>query len=135
MPARAAFDYALIRVVPRVEREEFVNAGVVLYCPTRRFLEARIDLQPERLAALGAPVDLDLIEQHLRVIPAICAGDPSAGPIAVLSQSERFQWVVSPRSTVVQTSPVHTGLAEDPAAALDHLVATMVRVPGVEGSR
>jgi hypothetical protein len=129
MPARAAFNYALVRVVPRVEREEFVNVGVVLYCPTLRFLEARIDLQPERLAALGPPADLDLVEQHLRAIPAICAGDPSAGPIAALSLSERFQWLVAPRSTVVQTSPVHTGLTEDPAAALDHLLATMVQLP------
>jgi hypothetical protein len=130
MPARAAFNYALVRVVPRIEREEFVNAGVVLYCPTRRYLDARIELPRERLAALGGPVDLDLIEQHLRAIPAICAGDPSAGPMATLPLSERFHWLVSPRSTVVQTSPVHTGLTEDPAASLDHLLATMVRLPG-----
>jgi hypothetical protein len=129
MPARAAFNYALIRVVPRIEREEFLNVGVVLYCPTRRFLEARIELPRDRLAALAAPVDLDLIEQHLGVIPAICAGDPSGGPMASLPLSERFHWLVAPRSTVVQTSPVHTGLTEDPTASLDHLLATMVRVP------
>ena len=124
------YQYVVLRCVPRVEREEFLNVGVVLYCPTRRFLDARIDLQRDRLAALGVPADLDLIEQHLRTIPAICAGDPGAGPMAALPLSERFHWLVAPRSTVVQTSPVHTGLTEDPPASLDHLLATMVRVPG-----
>jgi hypothetical protein len=130
MPARVAFDYALIRVVPRVEREEFVNVGAVVFCPTRRFLSAQVELDRARLLALGGHLDLDLIEQHLRSIPAICAGDPEAGPMARLPLSERFHWVVSPRSTVVQTSPVHSGIAEDPAAALDRLMATMVRPPG-----
>jgi Protein of unknown function (DUF3037) len=129
MPERAAFNYALIRVVPRVEREEFLNADAVLYCPTRRFLAARVELDRNRLAALSVPVDLDLIEQHLRSIPAVCAGDAAAGPMATLTLSERFHWVVAPRSTVVQTSPVHTGLTEDPARALDHLMDTMVRRP------
>jgi Protein of unknown function (DUF3037) len=130
MPARAAFDYALIRVVPRVEREEFVNVGAVVFCPTRRFLAAKLEVDRPRLLALDSRLDLDVIEQHLRSIPAICAGDLTAGPMAALPLSERFHWVVSPRSTVVQTSPVHAGLTEDPAAALDHLVATMVRPPG-----
>src|SRR5256885_4605347 len=127
MPARAAFDYALIRVVPRVEREEFLNVGAVVYCPTRAFLAARVELDRQRLAALGAPVDLDLVERHLQAIPAICAGAPDAGPLARLPLSERFHWVVAPRSTVVQTSAVHTGLSDDPALALDHLMDTMVR--------
>jgi hypothetical protein len=127
MPGRAAFDYALIRVVPRVEREEFLNVGAVVHCPTRAFLAARVELDRRRLAALGGDVDLDLVEQHLRAIPAICAGDPAAGPLALLPQSERFHWVVAPRSTVVQTSPVHVGLTEDPAQALERLMETMVR--------
>ncbi len=130
MPARAAFDYALIRLVPRVEREEFLNVGAVVHCRTRRFLAARIELDRDRLRALSSgQLDLDLIEQHLRSIPAVCAGDPAAGPVAALPMPERFHWLVSPRSTVVQTSPVHSGLTEDPAAALDHLVRTMVRAP------
>ena len=130
MPARAAFDYALIRVVPRVEREEFLNVGAVVFCATQRFLAARVDLDRPRLQALGGPLDLDLIERHLNAIPAICAGESSAGPMALLPLSERFHWVVSPRSTVVQLSPVHSGLTEDPAAALDRLMSTMVRAPG-----
>jgi hypothetical protein len=127
MPARAAFDYALIRVVPRVEREEFLNVGAVVYSPTRAFLAARIELDRNRLAALGAPLDLEVVEKHLSAIPAICAGDPDAGPLARLPLSERFHWLVAPRSTVVQTSAVHTGLSEDPAQALEHLMETMVR--------
>jgi hypothetical protein len=129
MPARAVFNYALIRVVPRVEREEFLNVGAVVFSPTRAYLGARIELDRTRLAALGASIDLDLVQQHLDAIPAICAGAPDAGPLARLPLSERFHWVVSPRSTIVQTSPVHTGLSEDPAEALDHLMATMVRSP------
>jgi hypothetical protein len=128
MPARAAFNYALIRVVPRVEREEFLNVGAVVFSPTRAYLGARVELDRIRLAALGAPIDLDLVQQHLEAIPAICAGDPAAGPLARLPLSERFHWVVAPRSTIVQTSPVHTGLSDDPAEALDHLMATMVRL-------
>jgi hypothetical protein len=131
MPARAAFNYALVRVVPRVEREEFLNVGAVVFSPTRAFLAARVELDRGRLAALGLPADFDLelVDRHLSAIPAVCAGDPAAGPVARLSLSERFHWVVAPRSTVVQTSAVHTGLAEDPAQALERLMATMVRAP------
>ena len=129
MPGRAAFNYAVIRVVPRVEREEFVNVGAVVYSPTRAFLAARTELDRDRLAALGAPLDLDLIEHHLTAMVAVCAGDPGAGPLARLPLSERFHWVVSPRSTVVQTSAVHTGLSDDLPAALEHLMDTMVRAP------
>jgi hypothetical protein len=136
MRERAAFDYALIRVVPRVEREEFLNAGAVIYCPARRFLAARVELDRSRLAALDASLDLDLLEQHLQAIPAICAGDVRAGPMACLTHSERFHWVVAPRSTVVQTSPVHAGLTDDPARELEHLIETMVRwLPGSPASR
>jgi hypothetical protein len=136
MRERAAFDYALIRVVPRVEREEFLNTGAVIYCPARRFLAARVELDRSRLAALDASLDLDLLEQHLQAIPAICAGDVRAGPMAGLTHSERFHWVVAPRSTVVQTSPVHAGLTDDPARELEHLIETMVRwLPGSPASR
>lgn len=129
MPTPSSFDYAIVRVVPRVEREEFINVGVVLFCRTRRYLAARIDLDEQRLRALMPDIDLDEVRRHLAVIPRVCAGGPDAGPIGRLSQSERFHWLVSPRSTVIQTSPVHSGLCRDPEAALDHLMATMVRLP------
>lgn len=129
MPAHS-FDYAVIRVVPRVERHEFVNAGVILYCRSLGFLGARVHLDPLRLAALfpSATLDLDVIERALSIIPRICAGDADAGPIARLDQAERFHWLVAPRSTITQTSPVHSGLCDDPAVTLDHLVATLVAV-------
>ncbi len=129
MPARSSFDYAVIRVVPRVEREEFVNAGVILFSRTRRFLGAEIDLDRERLAVLAPWLDLDEVERQLALIPVICSGDPAGGPIAELPIWERFHWLVAPRSTVIQTSPVHSGLCQDPEAALVHLVDTLVRPP------
>ena len=129
MPAHE-FDYAVVRVVPRVDRDEFINAGVILYCRSLDFLAARIWLDRARLAALypDATADLDPIERALAVIPRIAAGDPAAGPIALLNQSERFHWLVSPRSTITQVSPVHSGLCDLPAAMLDHLVDRMVRI-------
>ena len=120
------YDYAVIRVVPRVEREEFVNVGVVLSCPPRGFLEARIDVDPSRLAAIDPALDLDALRPHLAAIPVICAGGAAAGAIGQLSQRERFHWLTAPRSTVIQFSPVHTGRCADPNAALAHLMATMV---------
>jgi hypothetical protein len=129
MPARSSFDYALVRVVPRVEREEFLNAGAIVFCRTRAFLDARIELDTARLLAFAPWVDLVELRAHLEVIPLVCGGAPEAGPIAALSQAERFHWLVAPRSTIVQPSPVHTGLTNDPAAALEHLMATMVRLP------
>lgn len=129
MPAPSSFDYAIIRVVPRVEREEFINAGVILFCRTRRFLGARLVLNWRRLAALDAEIDPAEVEQHLALIPLLCSGDPAAGPLAALPQADRFHWLVSPRSSVIQCSPVHTGLCTDPEAALDHLVKTMVCPP------
>lgn len=130
MPAHE-FRYAVIRVVPRVERDEFINAGVILYCRPLDFLAARVSLDGDRLAALypAAGLDLDAIERSLAVIPRISAGDPTAGPIALLPMADRFHWLVSPRSTITQVSPVHSGLCEDPAAMLDHLVDKMVRIP------
>ena len=123
------FEYALLRVVPRVERGEFVNAGVVLYCQEKRFLEAAIDLDPERLRALDPRLDPGTVRAHLEAARRVCAGGPGAGPIGLLPPVQRFGWLVAPRSTVVQPGPVHTGLAEDPRGALDHLLETMVRAP------
>jgi hypothetical protein len=125
MPAHT-YDYAVVRVVPRVEREEFVNAGVIVHCRTLRFLGARVIVDRARLAALAPGADLDAIERALAVIPRVCAGDADAGPVARLPQPDRFHWLVNPRSTVIQTSPVHTGLCEDPAAALERVFAAMV---------
>jgi hypothetical protein len=121
------YDYAIIRVVPRVEREEFLNVGVIVSCPARGFLQARIELDEQRLMALDSTLDVGLIRAHLAIIPAICRGGEQAGPIGQLSQRERFHWLVAPRSTIIQTSPVHTGYCQDPTAVLEHLLDTMVR--------
>jgi hypothetical protein len=121
------FEYALLRVVPRVERGEFVNAGVVLYCQEKRFLQAAIDLDPERLRALDPRLDPETVRAHLEAARRVCAGGPGAGPIGLLPPVQRFGWLVAPRSTVVQPGPVHTGLAEDPGEALNHLLETMVQ--------
>jgi len=129
MPAPSSFDYAIVRVVPLVEREEFINAGVILFCSTCPFLGARIAVDRQRLAALAPWLDLAEVEEQLALIPLICEGDPAGGPVAALPPGERFHWLVAPRSTVIQTSPVHTGLCENPAAELDHLVDTVVRAP------
>ena len=126
MPDKFRYDYAVVRVVPKVDREEFINAGVILSCPDLSFLEARIKLDESRLLAVDPNVDLDLVRKHLAAIPIICRGGDGAGTIGQLPQRQRFHWLVAPRSTVIQTSPVHTGRCSDPAAALERLVATMV---------
>jgi hypothetical protein len=128
VPALSSFDYAVIRVVPRVERGEHVNAGVILFCLERDFLQARVEVNEPRLRSLWPDADLDLIRQHLEAIPRICNGDPDAGPIARLTLRERFRWLVAPRSTIIQVSPVHAGLCDDPARALDELFRRMVVV-------
>lgn len=128
MPASNSFDYAIVRVVPYVEREEFINVGVILFCRTKRFLDARIALDKPRLAALAPHLNMAEIEGYLDLIPQICAGE--GGPVGQLSQAERFHWLVNPRSTMVQVSPVHSGLCPDPVAMLDHLMETMVLTPG-----
>ena len=133
MPGKYRYDYAVIRVVPKVDREEFINAGVIVSCPDLLFLEARIRLSEPRLLAIDPTVDLDLVRNHLAAIPTICRGGHEAGSIGQLPQRQRFHWLVAPRSTVIQTSPVHTGRCDDPAAALDHLVATMVDAAGEPG--
>jgi Protein of unknown function (DUF3037) len=121
------YDYAIIRVVPKVEREEFINVGVIVSCPAQKFLKARIELNEQRLIALDSTVDMDMIRDHLGAIPIICAGGIPSGPIGRLSQRERFHWLVAPRSAMIQTSRVHTGLCQHLAAVLDHLLDTMVR--------
>jgi hypothetical protein len=123
----SSYDYAIVRVVPRVEREEFVNVGVIVSCPASEFLEARIELDERRVRALDPTVDIDAIRTHLNSIPVICAGGDRSGPIGRLSRRERFDWLVAPRSTTIQTSKVHTGRCADPAALLEHLLKTMVR--------
>jgi hypothetical protein len=129
MPERVKFDYAVVRLVPRVEREEFLNVGVILSCPARKYLDARIELDERRLAALAPSVDPEEARRWLEPILLVCAGGEAAGAIGRLPQRQRFHWLVAPRSTVVQTSAVHSGLAEEPEAALEHLVACMVRIP------
>jgi hypothetical protein len=121
VPQQSSFDYAFIRVVPRVEREEFVNSGVVVFCSEKNFLDSRIYVDEMRLKALWRDLDIDLVRRHLAAIPTICAGDASAGPIAKLSKRERFHWLVAPRSTIIQPSAVHSGLCDDPVAVLDRL--------------
>jgi hypothetical protein len=125
-PPRNAFQYAIVRVVPRVERGECLNVGVILLCRPKRFLGARIALDERRLAAFAPDLDAASIRPHLDAIERIAAGDPTAGPIARLGIAERFHWLVAPSSTIIQASEVHTGLCDDPATELDHLVATLV---------
>jgi hypothetical protein len=129
VPAPSSFEHAVFRVVPRVEREEFVNAGVIVYCRERDFLAARVEADDRRLRALWPAADLALICRHLAAIPEICAGSPGAGPIAKLSQRERFQWLTAPRSTIIQVSPVHAGLCDDPRRVLDELYREQVELP------
>ena len=125
-PARSPFQYAILRVVPRVERGECFNAGVVLHCRPRRFLAARVALDETRLRALAPDADAAAVDAHLQSLARIAAGDPGGGPIATLDASERFHWLVSPSSTIVQPSDVHTGLSDDPATTLDHLFEVLV---------
>jgi hypothetical protein len=129
-PVRAPFAYAIVRVVPRIERGEFVNAGIVLFCRPKRFLGTHTGLDEGRLRALDPGCDVDAVRAHLDLIDRIAAGDPTAGPIAALSAAERFHWLVSPASTIIQVSDTHTGITADPAATLDHLYKTLVEPPG-----
>ena len=129
MPELYPFDYAIIRVVPRVEREEFINAGVIVSCPTRNYLKARIELDRARLAALDPALDPAIIMRHLEAIPVLCEGGAESGPIGRLPLRARFHWLVAPRSTIIQTSAVHTGLCADGEHVLEHLLEKMVRSP------
>ena len=127
MPESCPFDYAIIRVVPRVEREEFINAGVIVSCPAKNFLKAKVELDPARLKALAPEMDAGVVEKHLQVLPLICEGGTEAGPIGLLPPRARFHWLVAPRSTIIQTSPVHTGLCTDGDDMLEHLFDVMVQ--------
>ena len=129
------YDYAIIRVVPKVEREEFVNVGVIVSCPAKGFLEARIELDEQRLKALDATLDIESIRRHLATITQICAGGEQAGPIGELSQRERFNWLTATRSTTIQTSSVHTGQTTNPVSVLEHLLESSVRTPRAEPER
>lgn len=127
MSEPSSFDYAIIRVVPRVERGERINAGAILYCRARDFLAARIELDRARLKALDPSIDLALVNSHLESLRRICEGGLEAGPIGQLSQAERFHWLVAPRSTVIQISNAHTGLCCDPRDALENLIRNLVK--------
>ncbi|MFC4009946.1 DUF3037 domain-containing protein [Nonomuraea purpurea] len=128
-----AFDYALLRVIPRIDRGETLNAGVLLYCRARRYLGARIHVDADRLRLLDPATDIAAIEHALRTIAAVCAGDAAAGPPVTLDPGQRFRWLTAPRSTVVQASPTHTGLTIDPDAEVDRLLHLLVLPP--TGSR
>ena len=128
MHERFVFDYAVVRIVPRVDRGEFLNAGVIVFSPTAGFLDCRIELDHARLLALAPSTDIAVVESYLEAIPKICAGGGEAGSIGDLPQRARFHWLVAPRSTVIQTSAVHSGVHEDPKAALEGLFEKLVRM-------
>jgi len=129
MRKRYPFDYAIVRVVPRVDRGEFLNAGVILFSSTAAFLAARIGCDRNRLQALAPDVDVALVDSYLDAIPKVCAGGGDAGSIGALPQRARFHWLVAPRSTIIQTSPVHSGVSHDLNAALESLFEKLVRPP------
>jgi hypothetical protein len=126
MRIRSSFDYAVVRIVPRVERGEFVNAGVIVFCLEKKYLGARVHVEEDRLRALWPEIDVDLVRNHLDAFRRICDGDETAGPVAKLTIRERFHWLVSPRSTIIQVSPVHSGLCEGADGLLDRLFQELV---------
>ncbi len=125
--SRHQFQYAIVRVVPRIERGECINAGVIVFCRSRGYLAARVELDTDVVRVLAPDLDLDVVREHLDAVPRIAAGSPDAVPIAALDQPQRFHWLVAPSSTVVQVSPVHTGLCEDAGSILDPLFERLVR--------
>jgi Protein of unknown function (DUF3037) len=128
VPTNSSYDYAIIRVVPYVERGECINVGIILFCRTRRFLGMLTHLDQQRLRILAPQLDLSAVQQQLEHLEKICYGKKESGPLGELSPSERFHWLVSPRSTIIQTSPVHCGICNDPAAALHNLLRRLVLV-------
>ena len=126
MPVRHSYDYAVVRVVPCAHRGEFVNVGLVLHCPERAFLEARNAMNEGLVQTLWPELDLEAVRRHLAAFPKVCSGDAEAGPIAQLSRRERFHWMVAPRSTVIQTSAVHSGLCESPEDTMRQLMDRLV---------
>jgi hypothetical protein len=129
VPELCSYDYAVVRVVPDVARAEFLNAGVILFAKSHAALLARVSLDEARVTTLAPDADLEAIRSHLDSIERICAGGPEAGPHGTLTESERFHWLTAPRSTVIQVSPVHSGLCDDPAAEADRLFERLV-APG-----
>jgi hypothetical protein len=125
-PSRSAFSYAVVRVVPDIERGEFVNAGLILFCRPRRYLEARTNLDAATLASLGRNADVEAIGEQLSFVENMAAGRVTSGPFAAMSQSERFHWLTTPRSTVVQPGPLHAGTTDDPASTFEHLYGVLV---------
>lgn len=132
-PGRSPFQYAILRLVPRVDRGECINVGVVLFCPQRRFLAALVKLDEQRLQALAPDLDPTSVRPHLEAVAAVTAGERGGGPLAALSASERFGWVTAKSSTMIQPSSVHTGLTEDPQRTLAHLFQSLVPVGAVRG--
>lgn len=132
MPAEWTYDYSIIRVVPRVDRGERINVGIVLSCPDADFLDARIEVAEPMLRALDPAIDMPALRTNLEMIRIVCRGGADAGPIGQLPPRGRFRWLVSPRSTIVQPSPVHTGRTSDPSACLEHLMDRVVRRPPAE---
>jgi hypothetical protein len=126
MPSRDPFSYAVVRVVPDIEREEFLNAGLVLFCRARRYLRARATLDADRLTSILADADASAIREQLGLVERIAAGEVEVGRFGSMSQSERFHWLTTPRSTVVQPGPIHGGMTDDAAATFEHLYATLV---------
>jgi hypothetical protein len=126
VPDLHSFDYAVIRVVPRVDREEFMNAGVILFSATKPFLGVRTHIDDARLAALCREIDCRMVAGRLAAFSRVCSGDPTAGAIAALSQRQRFHWLTAPRSTIIQVSPVHCGVSGSPEAMLDNLFRRLV---------
>jgi hypothetical protein len=123
---RISFDYAVIRIGPRVDREEFLNAGVILFCLERKYLGAEVHVDEARLRALSPELDLDLVRTRLEAVVKICSGAADAGPVARLPLRQRFQWLVAPRSTIIQVSPVHTGICDTPERCLEELFQELV---------
>lgn len=128
MPENHLFEYAVIRVVPKVEREEFINIGVILYCGPKKFLKCLIELDEKRLGALCCDVDVDELKGHIESFKKICSGGKDGGPIGKLSLAERFRWLTATRSTILQASKVHPGLVDDPELKLGMLFEQLVRV-------
>ena len=124
-----SFDYAVIRIVPWVEREEFFNAGVILFCPQLRFLDARVYVDRNKLQAFAPELDFEEVQRRLEAIQKVCAGDQTAGAIAELQQRARFHWLIAPRSTLVQVGPAHSGICEEPQSVLDRLFHEQVLTP------
>ena len=129
MQVHERYDYAVVRVVPRVERGEFINAGILLSCAASGHVDARIELDESRLRALAPGIDVRAVRRHLDSIATICRGGPGSGPIGALPPRARFHWLTAQRSSIIQTSPVHTGRCSDMAATMEHLLARMVRTP------